>query len=539
MAAVRTINDIKACDACAKSKRKCGRELPVCQRCVARRRACVYPTPKPRNFVLLAEDDIPLTQHQSLAPLRVAPEPSLYYDPLGLDDDALRVLLGYDVLLSSSMQPYAATEPIPPQGAPNWTSPIATNLFHFSNEQQPSQDMASQCSWFLSPESWTLVTTGHIYQLSALTRGADVLADHIISTLKSWLSSWVSRGDCPFVHSTLYSDRMPRCVADAYSTLALYSVRTPENRIMVRRLFHERMLRLVQEGASPDKEHHHYQHLLGRMQRAERGLPVGTAEDGEEAARLFFPEGREVLVRLAHVQALLVYQIVGFFDGEICLRRHAEALVPTLNAWLEDLLSAARTATSNPLLPILGFDGSSAVAPLAHTMGLGTPPGTSVTVEPNDGSGGSQGLGVLTQKEEDMQWRLWAVVESVRRTWTVACLAQAAYTTAYSGDAISHGRLQLTLTAGAWDAPSSFAWRRSLGKDSFRGSAAEGAAAEAARGGRGGGKAQQQPRQLVDLHDLLAKTRPDEVDEFGKLAGEAAFGLDAMERWGVDISATP
>ena len=35
---------------------------------------------------------------------------------------------------------------------------------------------------------------------------------------------------------------------------------------------------------------------------------------------------------------------------------------------------------------------------------------------------------------------------------------------------------------------------------------------------------------------MLAQTRPDEVDEFGKLAGEAAFGLDAMERWGVDIN---
>ena len=407
--------------------------------------------------------------------------------------------------------------------------------------------MASQCAWFLGPETWTVITTGHIYQLSALTRQTDVLVDRIISTLKSWLSSWVSRGHCPFVHSTLYSDRMPPCVADAYSTLALCSVRTPENRIMVRRLIHERILRLVHEGAGPGNHYQNYQHLRERMRRAERGLPVGTAEDGEEAAELLFPEGREVLVRLAQVQALLVYQLVGFFDGEICLRRHAEALVPTLNAWLEDLLSATRTTTSNPLLSILGFDSSSAAASLAHITGLGetgharppsTSPETSVTGEPNNGSkGGSKDFVVTTPEEEDMQWRLWAVAESVRRTWTVACLAQAAYTTAYSGDSISRGRLKLTLAAGAWDAPSSFVWRRSLDRCSRRGAAAA-EAAGGGEGGRGEGNAQQQPRELVDLHDMLAKTRPDEVDEFGKLAGEAAFGLDAMERWGVDINDT-
>ncbi|KAF3763839.1 hypothetical protein M406DRAFT_263066 [Cryphonectria parasitica EP155] len=48
--------ETKACESCAKSKRKCGKEKPRCHRCASRNLECSYPLARPGSFVLLQED---------------------------------------------------------------------------------------------------------------------------------------------------------------------------------------------------------------------------------------------------------------------------------------------------------------------------------------------------------------------------------------------------------------------------------------------------------------------------------------------------
>ena len=48
--------ETKACQACAKAKRRCGKETPKCVRCRRRGIECMYPPSKPSSFVLLEED---------------------------------------------------------------------------------------------------------------------------------------------------------------------------------------------------------------------------------------------------------------------------------------------------------------------------------------------------------------------------------------------------------------------------------------------------------------------------------------------------
>lgn len=42
--------------------------------------------------------------------------------------------------------------------------------------------------------------------------------------------------------------------------------------------------------------------------------------------------------------------------------------------------------------------------------------------------------------------------------------------------------------------------------------------------------------QRNDTERVLVEYRPDEVDEFGKALMELDFGMERMERWGMDVN---
>ncbi|KAH7153583.1 hypothetical protein EDB81DRAFT_687897 [Dactylonectria macrodidyma] len=118
--------ELKACGACAKAKRKCGRQFPTCHRCQTREYECVYPPPHPTGFI--------------------------FY---GLQND-----------LND-----------PPIVGP---SPVAANMF----DLQPDL----QSAWFLAPESWVAAPL-KLENLASVTKaGALEYVDQVHAWLADWVS---------------------------------------------------------------------------------------------------------------------------------------------------------------------------------------------------------------------------------------------------------------------------------------------------------------------------------------------------------------
>ncbi|KAK0658080.1 hypothetical protein B0T16DRAFT_363413 [Cercophora newfieldiana] len=168
----------KACTACAKAKRRCGRQTPECIRCATRGLTCAYPPSRPTCWVQIS-----------------TPSPC---DPDGTP--------GSQPLLTNTTTTTTQTLPLP--------SPLITSFL----PQLTLSDL--QQAWFLTPNTWSIhrippedlapVSSLHI----SIRRG--------IAHFQTLVSSWILSGSSPFIHARLYEQRMPRCVGDAFTTLTTY-----------------------------------------------------------------------------------------------------------------------------------------------------------------------------------------------------------------------------------------------------------------------------------------------------------------------------
>ncbi|KAF3065764.1 hypothetical protein GL218_09410, partial [Daldinia childiae] len=118
---------------------------------------------------------------------------------------------------------------------------------------------------------------------------------------------------------------MPRCVQDAYTALAAYLARTPENSDLCFQIIRERAEELVEQG--------------------QRMMPAPTSETGSSE-----PTGGSMPLdpfdHLARVHALFVYQMIGLFDGDIVLRVDAERHISTLTSWVAEMWDSAELDAS-------------------------------------------------------------------------------------------------------------------------------------------------------------------------------------------------
>lgn len=102
----------------------------------------------------------------------------------------------------------------------------------------------------------------------------------------------------PFLHRHLYKDSMPQCVLQAFSLCVLYTNRTSENRGMVLRVLHESVRGLIHSA-------------------------VGSS--------------LTPLERIARVHALMMYQYIRMFDGDVTLSTQADGELGLLRSWLAEL----------------------------------------------------------------------------------------------------------------------------------------------------------------------------------------------------------
>ncbi|KAF8856289.1 hypothetical protein BDZ45DRAFT_654346 [Acephala macrosclerotiorum] len=384
--------ETKACTACGKAKRRCGKQTPQCLRCKTRGIDCRYPPSKPSQFVELvcADDETPI----------VPPESSTCCTLQTAVSSPVHV----DTTLSSSL-----------------------DIFNLPPIPLEIDQLAS--SWFSSQPTW-LVRFPSASSAAALST-ADL--HRFIAKIRFWLQRWVDTGTNPFIHARLYQTRFPRCVKDDYAALTCYVGKTSHNERLV--------LKVVEDGVVE---------LVGEYSTSARTL------DG--------------LDHIPRVQALLIYEIISLYDGDIRLRRLAESYIPILNKWMKEMVQVASTQSDS-----LG----------ARDLSFPSPP-SQILAPPQ----------ILS--------------ETIRRTWVVGSGIQVVYLALQGkGPMPCQGGMMFSTRKEVWEASSAVAWEK-LCSEVHVGL-----------------------MQMADAERLFGEVNPKEVNEFTKVLLEVCFGRERMERWGV------
>lgn len=190
---------------------------------------------------------------------------------------------------------------------------------------------------------------------------------------------FATTGQTMFIHRQTFQALPSPVLQQAMSACALYSMKTPSTKPLVHQVIHQNV-----------------QHLL-----ATTDLTSATN-----------PE------LLAALQALLLYQLMRLFDGDIRLRAYAEADESTTILWASELRTRA-CALSMPLHPVSTFSSDSHV------------------------------------------WQFWLFSESIRRTVVTTFLLQGVYNYLKTGtDRPTVVGVYFTVQEWLWSAQSEAGWTR-------------------------------------------------------------------------------
>ena len=394
--------------------------MPHCLRCRERGIECTYPSTKRTSFVLCGGDDTAPVDH--------------------------------DILPSSTLQWSVYSQGLQSSEVDHSILSLGLNLSAISNDLVDDRLCSS---WFTSPETWevdrSLQVEHNPLSITCLKR--------LITDIHRWLAEWVEKGSNPFIHSRLYRTRFPRCVQDAYTALSCYLHKTPSNEQTVFQIIESRAMDLLAEYNVPSADS-----LLGNT----RTSPVTL----------------DPLENLARVHALLVYQILCLYDGDIRLRHVAESHIPVLNSWMQQMVEHASHAACL---------GGSVISPAYEQTTVGS------------------SLSDIAHCE-NLLWYSWILAESIRRTWLVASGIQGAYLVIQQSRAIPcQGGMMFTTRQGVWEAQSAGAWEKLCSEVNVG------------------------LMQVAETDKLFTEVAPEDIDDFTMLILQATFGEERMERWGIQI----
>lgn len=297
-------------------------------------------------------------------------------------------------------------------------------------------------AWFLTPNAMSLVPT----DLSVIAPiSLPAIQRYIIKT-QQWLQEWVATGCNSFVHHELYSKRMPHCVQDAFMALCTYESRNGTSEELVLRLVQEKADRLVQSADAADSG--------------------------------------DLVESIGRVQALLIYSVIGLFDGDIRQRYLAEQRLPNLMTWVELLLEQTTHTTAS--------DGVLLCRALIKSV---------------NGSDPSRSASPSSLPLEELLWRAWILSESVRRTWYICKLIANSYRILKSGEVQCSGMMPLTTRSGVWEAKTAHDWMKTCAENNVGFS----------------------PRN--EYEGLTAMWKVEDVDKFAFAVMELDLGSERIERW--------
>ncbi|KAK1597949.1 uncharacterized protein LY79DRAFT_506897 [Colletotrichum navitas] len=330
---------------------------------------------------------------------------------------------------------------------------------------------------------------------------------------------WVSQnGVAPFIHPALYlptnngADGLPPVLQDCFCACAAYAAKNEENSALV--------LGVVEAKATA---------LLYVPEQATWTLPQ----------------------QVAALQALVMYQIMRWFDGDIRQRVLADSAEPILAAWTSALQSRVGAAVfveeaipPPPTIP----EAATHVPPQQQSSSSASSYTQQHDMSPDNSRSNTPGGGGGRPTKEELKaaWRRWLMAESIRRVLTMAHLVRAIYAAAKQGAGYGklggngagggggggvgqhhggsgghphphhhhhhHHALRLsdmcfTAQTRLWAATTAERWNRS----------------------REGDTAWWVSR--MDFSSLLALADPREVDEFTVMLGVVFRGKDTVEDW--------
>ena len=196
-----------------------------------------------------------------------------------------------------------------------------------------------------------------------------------VTQFRKWPALWLSDRKAPFIHPRLYKS-LPKPLEEAYSACAIYATKNDVN-------FNIAMATIENKANA----------LLH--------APVTAASNPLE--------------HLAAVQALVIFQIIRLFDGDIRQRAQAEAIEPVIIRWTDELCAKSTNETINLS---------------AATAG---------------------------------SWREWLFAESLRRTVIISLMVRGIYALVKVGYC-DHGhevtKLSFTTQTDLWAADSLAEWTR-------------------------------------------------------------------------------
>ncbi|KAH7368582.1 hypothetical protein B0T11DRAFT_277318 [Plectosphaerella cucumerina] len=306
----------------------------------------------------------------------------------------------------------------------------------------------SEPPWFLDPSSWTIdhVQIGEDERITYPDSGLD----NFIDRMRAWLDQWTSENHCAFVHPRLYGADLPKSLQNAFATWHFYrSASNQTSRRIALRMSADGALDLTQEAAVSDS-------LLG---------------PGE------MPDLRD---QIGRTQALLIFQVIGLFDGDVRARGSSESLLSTVTQWADALLRTAAAAVASDQLLVPEEPLNSSQINKLHS----------------DGTVASQ-------------WKAWILSESIRRLWIAATLTESAFLIWHHGSAVCPGSIGFTGRSGLWDASSPRSWMERLQESSTA----------------------KHPVFCRGLDRLLDEARPSAVDDFTRALLAYGRGLEAVEDW--------
>ncbi|PTB70203.1 hypothetical protein BBK36DRAFT_1173510 [Trichoderma citrinoviride] len=254
-------------------------------------------------------------------------------------------------------------------------------------------------SWFLRVEHWVIYHgDAHPPRLPAV-RGS--ILQQYIRCVRKWLMQWVESGHCPMIHRSLFAETgMPPCVQDAYAALAVYGTKNENNEEMVMQHIQDKTDALL-ERYSSEKD------LLAEAFVAVS--PLSTIQ------------------HLARVLSLFVYVFIRLYDGHIRQRAEAEKLIPLLRDWTVQLWDSVNI---------------------------------DVTVQ--NAFGGDYLMAQDKTEAVVKLWRIWILMENVRRVWMASTCMTCIYLVSRDGKGHCDGTIDFTARRGLWDAASAPLWRNML-----------------------------------------------------------------------------
>ncbi|KAM0287777.1 hypothetical protein ACHAQH_000309 [Verticillium albo-atrum] len=331
----------KSCHACVRSKRRCDKRTPRCTRCTEKGFSCLYVNLPPaggarqrtagqRSAAALPSGLDSSPTEPDLEALGLLPDPDFELDAMHgctsvpqanvdalLDDTSMlnspelsfdlpnfdfNNLMNYMTVdqQGGKMQLWHTQEAPKTTTVRLATPPPLDRTPHFSIAERRA--LSESCENF-SP--WSMHEPGS-------------RIGFVVASFKEFPILLARERETPFLHRHLYRTNTPRAMLAAYSAATAYANRTDANRAWAFRVLCEAADELLG--------------VPGRSQAHGQALAQAMSMEVTPPAQPCTP-----VEKLARAQALLVYQQIRVFDGDIGLRAQAERDMGTLESWLEEL----------------------------------------------------------------------------------------------------------------------------------------------------------------------------------------------------------